>query len=642
MNKYLLVALLGMNAAHASDLTDEQAFLGEMPVVLSASRLLQPQSEAPNAMTVIDRQMIKASGLRSIPDLFRMVPGMYVSHYTGSQAMVSYHGTTDQYARRMQVKVDGRTIYMPMLGQVNWEDLPLHIDDIERIEVVRGPAAAAYGANSTQGIINIVTREAGAFNGTHFTLGGGQSGAAEVSLRRGGHWREIDYRFTVGYRASEGYAENAWGIQNDSFATRLFNFRAAYHVDSANDLDVQFGYNGGVRGDGWNDSLSNTPHDQRSRSDFQQISWHHVLANGDDWQLNYSHLGESIDNVTATRPLPLVFSLDTSRRTQRHDIEWQHTARAGEQHRVVWGAALRRDALDAPNLLSAPRAVNEQRLFAHDEWRFHPDWLLNSGVMAERNAFGRSDLSPRVALNWHVANGQTLRMGLSRAYRNPSLIEEAGDYRMRQGPFLVQFLRASGGLQPEKMLSRELGYLGEFAALDLTADVRVYHDQLQDVIYVRSVPFPASLTGRTLDTENAFDVDQSGLELALKRRWGEGHSALFNYAYQTAVSSNPLYPKAIPAHTIFLQYSKGWSDWGSVSLDYYQLSGHQPFDRGALDVQHLVRRCDVRVAKFLGDSGGGQSELSLGVQNLFNQYQTDYLRNNQFPRRAYLKLDIAY
>ncbi len=106
----LIAALIMGVTAHkasAADYSSEQAYLQEFPVLLTASRLSQPLSEAPSAMTVIDREMIVASGFRKIPDLFKLVPGIYVSYYKGSQATASYHGTSDQFARRMQVLIDG-------------------------------------------------------------------------------------------------------------------------------------------------------------------------------------------------------------------------------------------------------------------------------------------------------------------------------------------------------------------------------------------------------------------------------------------------------------------------------------------------------------------------------------------------------
>ena len=150
-----LSAGIGCGSVLAADYPTEQDYLQEFPIVLSASRLSQPLSETPNAVTVIDRGMIVASGARNIADVFKLVPSMYVGYENGHTPIVSYRGITDAYARRMQVLVDGRSIYLPIFGHVDWAELPLDIGDIDRIEVVRGPSAASHGSNSVQGVINI-------------------------------------------------------------------------------------------------------------------------------------------------------------------------------------------------------------------------------------------------------------------------------------------------------------------------------------------------------------------------------------------------------------------------------------------------------------------------------------------------------
>ena len=224
----------------------EQSLIGDMPVVLSASRLRQPLSEAPNAMTVIDRAMIKASGFRTIPDLFRMVPGMYVSYWSGNSAIVGYHGVIEQYARRMQVLVDGRTVYMPPNGGVSWEDLPLQMEDIERIEVIRGPAAASYGGNSFQGVINIITRDAGAQHGFKASVTKGNGGISDAAVNFGKHTEALDYRVSLGMRSDDGYDPSHYisygGVQydpnNDSHATHLYNLRAGYHPNVVDSLSL--------------------------------------------------------------------------------------------------------------------------------------------------------------------------------------------------------------------------------------------------------------------------------------------------------------------------------------------------------------------------------------------------------------------
>ena len=121
----------------------EQDYFSEVPMVLTVSRLVQPVSEAPAAVTVIDRDMIRTSGFRDLADVFRLVPGFYVGLFTGNEQLVS-GGLNNRFFGRVQVLLDGKSVYTPMFGLVPWSALPLALEDIERIEVSRGPNAATY------------------------------------------------------------------------------------------------------------------------------------------------------------------------------------------------------------------------------------------------------------------------------------------------------------------------------------------------------------------------------------------------------------------------------------------------------------------------------------------------------------------
>ena len=153
----LSIAVMGF--ASIVSAADDMLFADQdMPMVFSATRLKQAIADAPASMTIIDRQMIAQSAARELPELLRLVPGMVVGYESGWDAFVGYHGTSADKSRRMQVLVDGRSIYQPILAYVDWLGLPLELDDIDHIEVIRGPNAAAYGANSFLGVINIITR----------------------------------------------------------------------------------------------------------------------------------------------------------------------------------------------------------------------------------------------------------------------------------------------------------------------------------------------------------------------------------------------------------------------------------------------------------------------------------------------------
>lgn len=631
----------------------EQYYLQEFPVVLSASRLPQPMNEAPNAMTVIDRNMIKASGFRNIADLFRLVPGMYVSYFTGTKPIVSYHGTTDDSARRMQILVDGRAIHMPPMSAVAWEDLPLQIQDIERVEVIRGPAAASYGGNSTQGVINIVTLDAGAQQGFEVSGSRGNGGISDAYASMGKRGELLDYRFSLGHRSDDGYDPNSLirdagtdTLNNDSHQTKLFNLRANYHPNARDSLDIQLGYTDSKQGDGDNKfDTSNLPHDQRHNENFQQLTWLRSLDSGDELKLQYYHIYQDVMNIMPPNPtyqlsgssVPLP-ALNDSYTNTRDNIELQHTIQTSQSNRLVWGGSFRRDWIKAPARFLDEQTQSQTTLFAHDEWRITPQWLLNTGAMQENSGLGQTNLSPRAALIYKLQDKQSLRFGISKAYRNPSLYEERGYYRFYIPAFAANYdiYKANGGLRPESVLAREIGYMGAFPALGISVDARLYHEELQDIIYETDFPLPK-------DFVNLFDARHDGFELTTKHQWGDRNALTFNYTYQVLYGnfmgyggSSP-YSDSMPRNMISALYSSTFSSDVMLSLGYYQQDSVLPIDRGNYDRQSFTTRWDMRIAKgFKTGSDGTHGEIALIVQGLLGEHYFDYLNENQFNQRVFV------
>ena len=609
----------------------ELSFIQELPVVLNASRLRQPVSEAPNAMTVIGRDMIKASGFRTIPDLLRLVPGMYVSNYTGNhQAIVGYHGVIEQHGRRMQVLVDGRTVYMPPYGGVVWEDLPLQMEDIERIEVIRGPAAASYGGNSIQGVINIITRDAGALQGFKASATKGNGGISDAAINFGGRSEKLDYRASLGYRSDTGYDISQYDDNVDSHATRLFNLRTSFQPNAIDNIDIQFGYNEGSRGVGSDNSQFDKAHDTHNKEHFQQITWLHSLDHGNELKMQYSHtyrdelniLGVLSDNITVTR----------------HEVEIQHTAHTTSTNRLVWGAQFREDWVRAPNQFWSEQNFNVSSLFAHNEWHIKPQWILNAGAMLENNGLGQESVSPRLSINHHLDKENTIRVGMSRAYRNPSIFEERSYYHFDiPGVGLYVFYQSKGGLRPESVTSGEIGYLGVFPEKGFSIDARLHQDKLNDGIYETSdVPLtpPAYF-------ENIIDGTHVGFEVTTKHEWGARNHLTFNYSHQDISSNRGDYEQIAPAYIISALYSTSFARNATVSLGYYQQATVLPMDRPAYDRQQFTRRIDLRLAmKLKANTHGAEGEIALVVQNPITDKHIDYRRRNEFNRRAYLTASI--
>ncbi len=635
------------------EIATEQAFLEDFPVVLSASRLAQPLSEAPNAMTVIDRQMIKASGSRSITDLFKLVPGMYVSYFTGNLPIVSYHGTTDDAARRMQVLVDGRAIHMPPASAVMWVDLPLQIQDIERIEVIRGPAAASYGDNSTQGVINIITRDASSQNGFSASATQGNGGINDGYAAYGASSDLLDYRISMGYHSDDGYDPNSKltttgndTLNNDSHFTRLFNLRANYHPTARDSFDFQLGYTSGRRGDGSNKSGDvNFPHDQFHHENFNQIDWLHSLDGGSEIKLAYYHIYQDVLNSLE----PSVQLSDNYINT-RDSIELQHTLQTSAGNRLVWGASARHDWTNAPSRFLSQQTADLSTFFAHDEWRITNAWILNVGALQEYTSLGQGSLSPRAAIIYKLTDKQTLRAGVSRAWRNPSLYEENGNYHF-PAPINQTIYQATGGLRPESVVSHEIGYLGEFPNIGTSIDVRLYYDQLSDII------FEYHASGQPITVFNMFDAEQQGLEITSKHQWGDRNTLTFNYSYQLAKSDyinsytasssagydGTAFNDGIPRNLISALYSKTFQQDWQLGMGYYQQDSMLTVDRSWYDRQGFTRRWDMRFAKgFRMGKDGSNAELAMVIQGVTDEHYVDYLVENQFNQRVFFTASYRY
>lgn len=640
-------AVLLTSSAWAAGETSEQDYFQEFPVVLSASRLTQPQSEAPNAMTVIDRKMIVASGFRNIADLFRLVPGMYVGYDSGNVPFVSYHGATDQFSRRMQVLVDGRTVYLPPFGGVDWLDIPLHMDDIERIEVIRGPAAASHGANSLQGVISITTRDAASVHGISTTLTKGDGGIADVSAQMGAHSDDLDYRVTLANRTDNGYD---LPVLNDGSNTSQFNLRSNYRFNAQDNVDFQFGYSDGTRGAGNSLRLPNEPfRNIRTSSNFQQLDWLHALPGGDEIKVDYYHIGRNYrdDSVLAQQK--------ETHQTDRQELGLQHTVSLGDSNRIVWGGLVRYDTAVAPLLFTGPQSQKLTQIFAHDELRLTQSLLANLGAMFENDGMGNRNISPRASLNYHVTPDHTLRIGTSIAYRNPVMFEQNANTSYT----LARQFRTAGSPRPEKVVSKEIGYLGEIQNLGISLDARIYQDKVTDYIFLD----PQPTVPMVFSFNNLFAATFEGFESTFKYHWSEKSNLIFSYAHQrvgcnktgtmTIAGFTPLLqayvdqcPLLVPADSGSILLTEQVTPSLQLSAGYYHQEPVQVLD--AQWQQKLMRRVDLRVAYALGQKGApGEGEVALVVQNAFQDNYTEYSNVSQkagfiFNRRAYLTATLAF
>ena len=687
-------ALAQANPAKTT-LSVEDSYFEDLPVVLTASRLSQPQSEAPSAITVIDQKMIQASGFRTVPELMRLVPGMYVGFADANRPVVTLHGSADEYSRRMQVLVDGRSVYLPPFGNVNWASLPVLFEDIERIEVVRGPSSASHGSNAFYGTINIITFAAGAENGASVSVKGGA--ATDVSARISAAGPRFDYRLSFGSRSDSGLE---LGKLNDYSTTRLLNLRASYHPNFTDSVDLQLGGSEGVYGLGIYGRPEDAFRETTARTDYQVLSWHHIWTRNDESRLTFSrtafrtqdpHLCVDSDACQGTGLIPpppgwtgFVAQTNTSERTE---IELENTHQLSNNNRLVWGAGARMDKADYALFLAAPTQVSPWRVFAHDEWRATPQTVFNLGAMLESDGFGNTSSSPRASVNYHLTPQQTLRLGWSTATRSPAMSEAVirADNNVLGGMF-VQPLEL---LRPERIESREIGYLGEFRSLALTVDVRLYQERVKDQIwYDKWVIVTPNIDASPDSFKNLISSEYKGLEVTVKHQWDEGRSFLVgSYAYQEAeagLSALPTqynstvsgfagpssltgfpswgallqafytqeyfaaYPEFTPQHSMSLLASQDLGSNWRLGARYYYRSQMRVGDVSSdVTPETAMQRLDLNLSKSFKLDKGRRAELTLVVQNATQSEYTKYGTVNAaaempFVRRAWLGATFSF
>lgn len=633
-----------MGAEPEREVPSETQFYAEIPVVLTVTRLAQPKSEAPAAVTVIDREMIRASGARRIADLFRLVPGFQVAYDSGTFPVVTYHGLSGNYAQRLQVLVDGRSVYDIFIGGVFWNDLPLAIEDIDRIEVIRGPNTAAFGSNSFLGVINIVTLHAAQGQGTELKLAAGEHRVRDGLARHGWQTTDGHARLTVGYRHDDGF-DGVLDSERASFAT----FRGDYRLGRVDTLEWQMGVNGNTYDTGHVDNPLDVPRDYNTTSHFQQLRWRRALGSNEEISVQFFHNYWRLDQDYQTAPLDLsAFGLGMVQVPitldavgDRYDLEFQHILGPFSDWRFVWGAGARLDRAQSRPYFSTDKTLEDRiyRLFGNAEWRARPDTVVNAGAMLEKNGLGGTDLSPRLAINHHLTPRDTVRVAASKATRAPTLLEEKGNQQiLYNGVLLDQGNLSEGGLRPENMRSYEIGYLGQLPARNLSLDVRVYRDQLRDLIRSGRIPFP-DIDGKAFVYRNSEEVDISGAEIQLDYRPSRDTRLFLSYARMRASASSLIsadrareYEDSVPAYSGSLLVMHRFADRWQGSAVYHRVGAMDWLGSGDYVKSH--GRLDVRLARDVR-LDGTRGEIALVIQNL-GPKTVEFDQKNVFDRRAFV------
>ena len=701
MRKAVFTVALAFGATSASgadSMLSEAAFLGEMPVVLTASRIAQSPLDAPAPVTVIDREMIRASGFTEIHDLFRLVPGFQVADWPEGPPVVTNHGLGSAYPKRILVLVDGRSVLDPFRGSVNWQGLPLRVEDIDRIEVVRGPNQASYGANAFDGVINIFTRPPALDHGVGAVVTGGRRDIGEGYLRLGGGDGILDWRVSVSARQATNFRD----LQRTNYDWReeidrkTLNSQISYRPNVSDEWRAQLGLSQGGNAIGSSTIDYTQPYrDTRFESHFLQLGWRRSYAAASEISLQYYHFDrEERDafDYMASDPVaaPVAFiPVDLGLEMRRDDIEFQQRHAFSPALSGVWGTGLRRDEVKSPHDLYGLGWVGgyQWQLFGNLDWQVAPKWLLHAGGMLEKHYNTGALLSPRLAANYTISPGHAIRLSGGRGYRAPTIFE-ASSYEVYaySGGIADIGYWSHDEVKPEKVDFLELGYVGRAERLGLQWDARVFVNHFDRLINNQSCvldPEVQDRPGGKVAPDCAFDpppgyerplgfdgkswlrpdlglsgtssrfghykayvfgnygsVRMKGADLSLD--WH--HRDLGRFVFSHALIMITASPDAdrdahvsAPQHSSSLLWMRSWP-WGiNTSIGFYRIGEFKWPSDG--DVQPAYRRWDVKLAKRLGKSGS-EDEVSFTLQNL-NAEHTEF-DDYMVERRAFATLRLSW
>lgn len=506
----------GLTAADLKKLTLEE--LGNV-VVTSVTKEPEQVWRTPAAIYVLTAEDIQRSGATSIPEALRLAPGMQVSRIDASDWAVGVRGLAGQFSQSLLVLVDGRNVYTPLFAGVYWGVLDLSLEDVERIEIIRGPGGTIWGTNAVNGVINIITRSADQTQGTLVSVAAGTLDRGIGTMRFGDKHGGLSYRvFARGAIRGEGHhpgfsAFDEWNLAQSGFrADWTLSGQDALRLDGR----IYTGNEGRLVEIGYYD-----PPSQRRVEDSEDVDGGHFgaqyrrqVAPGSDLQLQLYY------DRTSRR------GVQYGERRHTVEVDLLHTLSA-RSHTVRWGIGTRRSPArfiqTIPTLEFPPPDQTERvfSVFAQDEVSFAADRLrIVLGAKFEHNRYTDWEIQPSGRAIWRPGERQALWAAGSRAIRIPSRLDRDLRLTGNAAPSPPTYLRIAGSadFDTEKVIAWEVGYR-QLVAQRVYVDVATFVNGYDDLsgfgsprLFAESTPPPARTVIQYQFT-NAVRGDSWGVEV---------------------------------------------------------------------------------------------------------------------------------
>jgi iron complex outermembrane recepter protein len=508
--------------------------------IISASKRPEIVADVAAAVYVITQEQIRRSGATSIPEALRLAPGVHVARISATEWAINIRGLNNQFAENLLVLMDGRSVYTHVFSGVFWDVQDTVMEDIERIEVIRGPGAALWGANAVNGVINIITKNAKETKGGQaVALAGSEEQLA--SLRYGGtlgrqtHYRAYGKFFNRGELGTVG-GSSADTDGNPQSSDDWRSGRAGFRLDVApeNNLPAAGSNAFALQGEAYSNRYDKeferrsilfptAPSGQgRQRDDSEALGfhllgrWKHTLSKDSETALQFyfDHAEKDYDPASGT--------VNTA------DLDFQHRLNVAQYHDIVWGLQYRfisDDFRNSPNFTMDPQDLNQNlwSAFIQDQIRLAPDLLtLTLGSKFEHNEFTGLEIQPSLRLMYTPYQRLSLWAAVSRAVRIPSRLELHGRTSDQlllpavqpDGPVVVN-TQGNADLDSEKLIAYELG-LRLNPARSLWFDVALFYNDYDELINLEQISaappngpydlaYANNATGRAYGMEVAAD-----------------------------------------------------------------------------------------------------------------------------------------
>lgn len=495
----LALAPLAASAAGPASESIEALLDTEVSSVLKHASGL---ADAPAAVTVLRQEDIERLGATTLPDLLRVVPGIMVAQVDGNKWAVGSRGFNGFFGGKLLVLVDGRSIYNGIFSGVFWDAHDLPLDNIARIEVLRGPGAALWGSNAVNGVINIVTRSAQETQGGRVAVGAGNVDQHLLDIRQGGVSESAAWRLYARSRGRSDQELPGGGTANDSAHSQ----RAGFRIDSTPSPTAWM-----VSGEAQQGRSGGAPYPQSTTEDIR----------------NYHLLGRLSHHLDSGATLQLQTYFDSSWRRDLavgsalqediFDLDIQHDVLLTPSQRLIWGGGWRQNRFSSVGSVKLAFVPDHQSrtvtsVFVQDEWEILPqELILIGGVRAEQLPRHGMQWQPSLRATWNPLPLHTFWMSTGQAVRAPNNINTSVRYNGPIGSQVAPPLPVFGNpdFAPERITSLELGWRARLSP-KLSTDVALYSNRYRQL---ESLELAPSLVN--LSHFNHARATTQGLEWAL-------------------------------------------------------------------------------------------------------------------------------